>query len=177
MGLASSIRLARRDDAPAIARLSRDQIERGLGWSWTAPRVLRSILDPASNVIVAPAAASGQGGPAGFGIMKYHDDEAHLLLLAVDPASRRRGLGAALVGWLEHAAQVAGIGTIYLEARAGNGGARAFYRHLGYREIQQVDGYYAGREASVRLARDLWETSEPPAAGYRGHPPWGSAGR
>ena len=31
------------------ARLSRDEIERGLGWSWTAPRVLRSILDPNST--------------------------------------------------------------------------------------------------------------------------------
>lgn len=170
-----AIRIAQRADAPPIARLSRDQIERGLGWSWTAPRVLRSILDPNSNVIVAPGGA--HGGLAGFGIMKYHDEEAHLLLLAVDPGVRRQGLGAALVAWLEASAQVAGIGTIYLEARASNGGARAFYRHLGYREIQQVEGYYSGREASVRLARDLWETSELPAAGYRGHPPWGSAGR
>ena len=149
------IRMAQRADAPAIARMSRDLIERGLGWSWTAPRVLRSVLDAHSNVIVAPAA----GGLAGFGIMKYHDAEAHLLLLAVEPAQRRHGLGAALVSWLEASAQVAGIGTIYLEARASNGAARAFYRRLGYREIQQVEGYYSGREASVRLARDLWEVA------------------
>jgi [ribosomal protein S18]-alanine N-acetyltransferase len=161
MALARSIRLARRDDAPAIARLSRDQIERGLGWRWTAPRVLRSILDVHSNVIVAPGP---EGGLAGFGIMKYHDEEAHLLLLAVDPAARRQGLGAALVAWLEASAQVAGLGTIYLEARASNGGARAFYRHLGYREIQQVEGYYSGREASVRLGRDLWEERPQPGA-------------
>ena len=153
MARAHAIRIAQREDAPAIARMSRDQIERGLGWSWTAPRVLRSILDVHSNVIVAPLSGDAL---AGFGIMKYHDDEAHLLLLAVDPAERRRGLGAQLVDWLEACAQVAGIGTIYLEARASNGAARAFYRQLGYREIQQVEGYYSGREASVRLARDLW---------------------
>ena len=120
-----------------------------------------SVLDQHSNVIVAPAAA---GGLAGFGIMKYHDDEAHLLLLAVQPGQRRRGLGATLVAWLEASARVAGIGTIYLEARASNGAARAFYRHLGYREIQQVNGYYSGREASVRLARDLWEERLRPGA-------------
>jgi ribosomal-protein-alanine N-acetyltransferase len=159
------IRIALRGDATAIAQLSRDQIERGLGWRWTAPRVLRSILDVHSNVIVAPAAHGSRGELAGFGIMKYHDEEAHLLLLAVEPAVRRRGLGAALLGWLEASAQVAGIGTIYLEARASNGGARAFYRQLGYREIQQVEGYYSGREASVRIARDLWEPAQPPAAG------------
>ncbi len=159
-----AIRIAQREDAPAIARLSRDQIERGLGWSWTAPRVLRSVLDVHSNVIVAPGR---QGGLAGFGIMKYHDAEAHLLLLAVDPTARRRGLGAALVAWLEASAQVAGIGTVCLEARASNGGARAFYRQLGYREIQQVEGYYSGREASVRLARDLGVEARPPATGLR----------
>jgi ribosomal-protein-alanine N-acetyltransferase len=165
------IRMAERADAAPIARMSRDLIERGLGWSWTAPRVLRSLLDVHSNVIVAPAPGAGL---AGFGIMKYRDEEAHLLLLAVDPPQRRRGLGAALVRWLEASAQVAGIATIYLEARACNGAARAFYRQLGYREIQQVEGYYSGREASVRLARDL---TEPPAAEYRDHPPRGSAGR
>jgi [ribosomal protein S18]-alanine N-acetyltransferase len=161
MGMEHPIRMAQRTDAPTIARMSRDLIERGLGWSWTAPRVLRSILDVHSNVIVAPVAG---GALAGFGIMKYHDDEAHLLLLAVDAAQRRHGLGAALVAWLEGSAQVAGIGTIYLEARASNAAARSFYRHLGYREIQQVEGYYSGREASVRLARDLWQERPQPGA-------------
>jgi len=159
---------------PEIARMSRDLIEHGLGWSWTARRVLRSVSDRGTNVVVAPGPA---GGVAGFGIMKYLDDEAHLLLLAVDPALQRRGVGSALVAWLEASAQVAGIGQVYLEARVSNLAARAFYRHLGYQEIQQVEGYYSGREASVRLARDLWQQMEPPAAGYRGHPPWGSAGR
>ena len=153
MTLIPALRLATRDDAPAIARLSRDRIERGLGWSWTAPRVLRSIVDPAINVVVA---TDGGGALIGFGIMKYHDDEAHLLLLAVDAAAGRRGVGRALVRWLEDAARVAGIGQVYLEARVTNAAARSFYAGLGYREIQRVAGYYQGREACVRLAKDLW---------------------
>ncbi|HEY8707314.1 MAG TPA: GNAT family N-acetyltransferase [Burkholderiaceae bacterium] len=146
-----TLRLASRADAPAIARLSRDRIEQGLGWSWTAPRVLRSILDAQTNVVVAREAAR----LLGFGIMKYHDDDAHLLLLAVRASSCRRGVGAALVAWLERSASVAGIGQVVLEARISNEAARAFYRHLGYREMQTVPGYYAGREAGVRLAKDL----------------------
>ena len=150
-----ALRLAEHGDAGAIATLSRDRIEHGLGWRWTAPRVLRSIADPASNVIVA-----GTAGPerqlTGFGIMKYRDDEAHLLLLAVAAHAGRRGIGTALVAWLEGSARVAGIGQVYLEARLTNAAARAFYARLGYHEIQTLPGYYRGVEACVRLAKDLW---------------------
>lgn len=147
-----TLRLAREQDALRIAQMSRDQIEHGLGWSWTTQRVLRSIADAETNVVVAFAA----GRLSGFAIMKYHDDEAHLLLLAVQPGARRQGIGAALVAWLEQAALTAGVGQVWLEARQGNAAARAFYRQLGYREIQVLPGYYQGREACVRIARDLW---------------------
>ena len=148
------IRLAGRADAVPIAALSRDRIEHGLGWSWTAPRVLRSLADSSSNVAVARA--PGGGALLGFGIMKYHDDEAHLLLLAVRAETARQGVGRALLTWLEASAQVAGIGAVYLESRLANGAARAFYARHGYREIQVLPGYYQGREAAVRLAKDLW---------------------
>ena len=147
-----TLRLARETDALRIAQMSRDQIERGLGWSWTTQRVLRSIFDAETNVVVAFVG----GKLCGFAIMKYHDDEAHLLLLAVQPGARRQGIGAALVDWLEQAALTAGVGQVWLEARQGNAAARAFYRQLGYREIQVLPGYYQGREACVRIARDLW---------------------
>jgi ribosomal-protein-alanine N-acetyltransferase len=147
-----TLRLATRDDAQAIAQLSRDRIEQGLGWSWTALRVLRSIRDRETNVVVALDASESLG----FGIMKYHDEEAHLLLLAVRAERVRQGIGTALVDWLERSALVAGIGRVSLEARASNASARAFYLRLGYREVQSLPGYYQGREACVRMARDLW---------------------
>ncbi len=146
------LRLATRDDAQLIAQLSRDRIEQGLGWSWTTLRVLRSIRDRETNVVVALEA----GEALGFGIMKYHDDEAHLLLLAVRAERERQGVGTALVDWLERSALIAGVGRVSLETRATNASARAFYQHLGYREIQSLPGYYQGREACVRMARDLW---------------------
>jgi len=146
-----TLRLATRDDAQAIAQLSRDRIEQGLGWSWTTLRVLRSIRDRETNVVVALDASESLG----FGIMKYHDEEAHLLLLAVRPERVRQRIGTALVDWLERSALIAGIGHVSLEARASNASARAFYLRLGYREIQSLPGYYQGREACVRMARDL----------------------
>ena len=148
------LRLAHRGHAPAIATLSRDRIERGLGWSWTARRVMRSIADADTDVLVALDPADMV---CGFAIMKFGDDEAHLLLLAVQAEQGRRGIGSAMVGWLEAVAGVAGVRRVFLEAREANGPARAFYRRLGYREIGLLPGYYQGREDSVRLLKDLWE--------------------
>ena len=74
----------------------------------------------------------------------------------MEPSHSRHGLGAALVRWLEDSARTAGVGPVYVEARATNAVARAFYRRLGYGEIQRLPGYYGGVEASVRMAKDLW---------------------
>ncbi len=149
-----TLRLAHRGDAQAIATLSRDLIERGLGWSWTARRVMRSIADTDTNVLVA---LDGVGRLQGFAVMRYGDDDAHLLLLAVQQAQGRRGIGSTLMGWLEAAALVAGVRRVFLEAREANGPARAFYHRLGYREIELLPGYYQGREDSVRLLKELWQ--------------------
>lgn len=154
------IGLATADDAARIALMSRDLVERGLGWRWTPPRVLRAIRDPAINAAVARDAA---GGFVGFGLMRYKDDEAHLLLLAVAAARQRKGLGIAVMAWLEQTALIAGIGYVYLEARASNDVARAFYRKLGYREVERVRGLYSNAEDGIRLAKDLY--ADPPMAG------------
>ena len=159
MILKHGIRLATLADAARIGEMSRDLIEHGLGWRWTPNSIRRCIRDPATNVAVA---ATEHGGIAGFAVMRYKDDEAHLILLGVDPAHRRRGVASALMAWHETAALTAGIGAVYIEARANNEGTRAFYRRLGYSEAQLVRGYYQGVEDAVRLAKDLWAT--PPEA-------------
>jgi len=147
------IRLATVRDAAPIATMSRDLIEHGLGWSWTAPRVRQSIADAQTNVVVVPGEA---GALRAFAIMRYRDDDAHLLLLAVQSEHARRGIGGAMMAWLEKVALTAGVDRISLEARITNGAARAFYARLGYVESQVQPGYYRGVEASVRMAKDLW---------------------
>ena len=148
---AVTLRLAEPAQTAAIARLSRDRIEHGLGWSWTPTRVMRSLQDPQTNVVVA------WDGEAmlGFGIMRYREDDAHLLLLAVHAARCRRGVGTALVAWLERVAVVAGVSRISLEVRAGNLAAQAFYARLGFGRVRELPGYYNGIEPGVRLAKEL----------------------
>jgi ribosomal-protein-alanine N-acetyltransferase len=143
--------LARVPEAVQIARLSRDLIEEGLGWSWTPRRVAASIRSPQANVVIARA----DGHIAGFGIMRYGDDEAHLDLLAVAHDYRRRGLGRRLVQWLEKPALLGGISSVLLEVRLRNREAQVFYERLGYRKLKEVTGYYQGRESAVRMCRAL----------------------
>ena len=131
--------------------MSRDLIESGLGWSWTERRVLRSIRDRNTNVIVALE----NGRTVGFALMQYLEEEAHLLLFAVLPKYRRTGVGTAMLVWLEKTALVAGIGTIHLEVRARNEGARRFYQRMGFDELETVRGYYRGVEAAMRMRMSL----------------------
>ena len=145
------IELARPSDAVQIGRMSKRLIEDGLGWSWTPARVAQSIRKPERNVVVCRDGAR----IAGFGIMAYEEEDAHLLLFAVQPTYRRRGVGSKLLKWLEGSAVVAGIASIHLETRRANEGARRFYRAQGYRETAVVPGYYRGVESAVRMTRVL----------------------
>ena len=146
-----SLRLARPADATAIANLSRDLIEYGLRWRWTPARIAASIDTPNVNVLVACV----REDIAGFAIMRYGDDDAHLDLLAVAPPYRRAGIGRQLLQWLEKCAVVAGIFNVALEVRAGNEAAQLFYKRMGYRTLAQLPDYYQGVEAALRMGRDL----------------------
>jgi ribosomal-protein-alanine N-acetyltransferase len=145
------ISLARPAHSARIAEMSREHIEYGLGWSWTKSRVLRAIHDDATNVAVI------QDGDAlsGFGIMRYGERKAHLVLLCVAPAYRKRGLGAGLLAWLEKSAVTAGLEQVQVEARADNPSAVAFYVEHGYQEATVVPGYYRGTVDAVRLLKTL----------------------
>ncbi|MFO1424046.1 MAG: GNAT family N-acetyltransferase [Candidatus Competibacteraceae bacterium] len=147
----SSLALARASDAPVIAQLSRTLIETGLPWSWVPQRVEASIRQPETNVLVARASER----IAGFGIMRYGVETAHLDLLAVDPVWQGQGLGRHLLEWLERPARVARLARILLEVRVDNTGGRAFYERLGYRNLALLPGYYQGCEDALRMARSL----------------------
>jgi ribosomal-protein-alanine acetyltransferase len=146
------VKLAVPGDARAISELSRDAIELGLPWNWTPRRVAKSITENSTNVAVVRQGES----LAGFAVMEYGEEEAHVVLLAVHPAHRRKGVGSVLLSWLEATTRVAGINLIRLEARAKNGEAISFYRKHGFEEMGLCKGYYQGVEDAMRMAKDLW---------------------
>ncbi len=146
-------RLAASSDAPSLARMSRDYIEHGHQWSWTSDRICRFIR--AGDSVVLCALDNRQSRIAGFAVMKFDLDHAHLNLLAVQPIARRQGIARALLNWLEKTAMIAGICTISLEVRAQNRGGRNFYAALGYQELARLPRYYSGRETAYRLRKTL----------------------
>src|ERR1041385_6159060 len=82
---------AERDDAQAIAALSRDAVEHGLPWTYRAERIERYVRAPDAVVL----AAREKQALAGFAIMQFGDVRSHLVLLAVRPEFRRRGAAPA----------------------------------------------------------------------------------
>ena len=131
--------------------MSRDLIEAGLPWTWKPSRVLSMIQHPDSTVLIARTRLE----IAGFAIMEFAPVSAHLNLLAVRPAHRRRGIGRELVQWLEDSCRVAGIASISLELRTDNDGAKRFYQTLGYQPGQILKGYYQGKESALGMAHQL----------------------
>jgi ribosomal protein S18 acetylase RimI-like enzyme len=160
---------ASRSDATAIAAMSRDLIETGLGWEFREDRVARLIDDPETATVVA---RSG-GRIAGFAVMSFGPERAHLVLLAVRRALQRRGLARSLVEWQVESAKIAGMISIHVELRASNGAARALFESCGFAESLRVPRYYRGKETAIRMLRVLrvpertlphWQ---PPARDYR----------
>jgi [ribosomal protein S18]-alanine N-acetyltransferase len=162
---AITVRLAEPRDAQAIAMMSRDFVESGLGWKYDAARVMRAIRDRETLAVVAcesgkaAAGAGARGSITGFAIMEFGDERAHLVLLAVRPSHRRLGIGQRLLEWLLESARVAGMASIHLELRANNDAARRFYRAMSFYETVLVPGYYRSgegrKEGALRMLRVL----------------------
>jgi ribosomal-protein-alanine N-acetyltransferase len=131
--------------------MSRDYIEQGLPWTWTAGRVEAAIRAADINVVVA----GERGAISAFGIMSYPDDDAHLLLFAVRQNQRRRGVGSAILRWLEQAADTAGAKRIRVECRRDNGAARNFYCEHGYQELSITSKFYRGLKDGIHLVKWL----------------------
>lgn len=134
-------------EARAMAEMSRTLIEAGLSWRYTPRRMAALMADADTVALVAHDGARLQG----FAVMHFGDEHAHLVLLCVQPAQRRRGTGGRLAQWLIESARVAGSASIGLELRADNAGAMAFYRRLGFSPTEEVAGYYDASVAARRM--------------------------
>jgi ribosomal protein S18 acetylase RimI-like enzyme len=120
------VRNATERDYPAIARIQQ-----------TSPEAAQWPVGDYSNFQVLLALI--QGVAAGFCAWRQSGpDEAELLNLAVDPASRRRGVASALLAALEREA----TGQLFLEVAEPNVPAIALYEHHGWVRNGVRKGYY-----------------------------------
>jgi ribosomal-protein-alanine N-acetyltransferase len=96
---------------------------------------------------------------SGFILVRVAAEECELLTLAVAPATRRRGLGGALVSTsCDHAAKL-GAAAMFLEVNSRNIPAIALYKRLGFIQVGLRQAYYATlhgmREDALVLRVDI----------------------
>ena len=104
-------------------------------------------------------ARDAAGELAGYYLLMYAVDEAHLLDVAVAAGRQRRGLGRHLLDRIGARAREQGMGSVLLEVRPSNERALEVYRRYGYREIGRRKGYYPAhggqREDAIVMRIDL----------------------
>lgn len=83
---------------------------------------------------------------AGYFVVMYAVDEAHLLDVAVAAGRQRSGLGRHLLGRVVVRALEHGMESILLEVRPSNERALAVYKKYGFVEIGRRKGYYPAHE-------------------------------
>jgi len=139
-------------DAEALARLHAAGFYRG----WPREDFATYLLDPKTRAYVA---CDARRRVTGFAMIRLAADEAELLTIAVDPRTRGRGLGTALVRAVLADLLQTPARRLFLEVDEDNQPAVRLYRRHGFREIGRRKGYYAkpGGQAATALvmARDL----------------------
>lgn len=92
-------------------------------------------------VLRAPA-----GALAGYFLLMYALDEAHLLDVAVAAPLHGRGVGRYLLDRIAARSRAERMASILLEVRPSNTRALEVYRRYGYEEIGRRKGYYPAHE-------------------------------
>jgi [ribosomal protein S18]-alanine N-acetyltransferase len=133
---AVAIRPATRDDLPAILAIERASFSD----PWSRGSFASLLERP--RVFFAVAVEGPHRAVVGHVVTWFVVDEAELANLAVVPGSRRRGIGAALLGAALDAAEARGARVMYLEVRASNRAALALYGSRGFEEAGRRRDYY-----------------------------------
>jgi len=137
-------------DVPQVEQLER----RSQAFPWTA----RNFQDALS--VGYPAwVVRREGKLVGFCVGMPTPDDVHLLVIAVDPDSRRQGVGRRLLEEVYFLTQELGLTRVLLEVRHSNERAIRFYQKQGFAQIGLRKGYYPAakgqREDAMVMAVDL----------------------
>ena len=101
----------------------------------------------------------GSAAPVGYFVAMPGVEELHLLNITVAPPQQHQGWGLLLLRAVRERAQARDARKVWLEVRAGNERARAFYRAFGFAECGLRRGYYPAcasrREDAVVMNLDL----------------------
>jgi ribosomal-protein-alanine N-acetyltransferase len=110
-------------------------------YPWTRVNFLDS-LSSGYDAWVLRETKDGAGSLAGYFLVMYAVDEAHLLDVAVCAARQGSGIGCFLLDRIAARSRAMRMASILLEVRPSNERALHVYRSYGYTEIGRRKGYY-----------------------------------
>lgn len=134
------------DDVDRIMAVMTEAFDPAYGEAWNRGQVESALLLGSAHyrLIAASGAEPLPGVPvAGFALVRTLFDEDELLLFAVRPAHRGRGLGRALLDQVLADARGRGSRRVLLEMRRGNSAER-LYRACGFTQVGLRPDYYRG---------------------------------
>ncbi|WP_425410412.1 ribosomal protein S18-alanine N-acetyltransferase [Hyphococcus sp.] len=135
-------------DADVLAALESESFGRK---SWGEKGVRASFTASGVSILLA---GETPDAPRGFALWRDLGEDAELLTIGVAPASRKAGLGRALLRAVITTARSGGAEKIYLEVDKKNEAALALYERAGFRAIGVRKSYYRdGRDATVMSCR------------------------
>lgn len=147
--MTDTIRLAtaRVGDLAAVMRVMDAAFEPAYGEAWSGAQLLTLFALPSARICLA-----WDGELAcGFSAARIAGPESELLLLAVDPHFRGRGIGALLMDDWRAWATEQGAEDYFLEMRADNDAVH-LYESVGFSECGRRPAYYRGNDGVVRDA-------------------------
>lgn len=137
-------------DLDHVDRIMADAFDPRWGEAWTRNQVIGILAVPGVWLTIAEL----NGRSAGFALTRGVLDEAELLLLAVIPEMRHRGVGAALLRSVIGDCAMRQIDSLHLEVREGNDAIK-LYRKSGFTKIGERRDYYRGADGRSYSALTL----------------------
>ncbi|NUT00601.1 MAG: GNAT family N-acetyltransferase [Sphingomonas sp.] len=128
-------------DLDSVIEVMNSAFDDRFGEAWTRSQCAGILPMPGVELVVA---RFSDGRTAGFSLHRAISDEAELLLLAVAPDFRRRGIGRTLLAQFLETAREHGASRVHLEVREGNP-AVIMYRSVGFGVAGRRRKYYRGR--------------------------------
>ncbi len=138
------------DDLDGVMKIMNSAFDPSFGEAWTRSQCA-GIL-PMHGVTLTIAESRQE--PVGFSLVRAVADEAELLLLAVDPAEQRRGVGQALLDDFIASSLAGGAHRLHLEVRDGNPAVQ-LYEASGFSPAGRRRNYYHGPGGSTHDAVTL----------------------
>lgn len=116
------------------------------GEAWNRRQVEGALSMANTRVILVdatgcPLATDSESDAAGFSLVRFAPGEEELLLIAVRPELRGKGLGQRLIALLSAEARSRGATRIFLEMRENNPAA-SLYTKVGFEPIGRRKSYY-----------------------------------